>query len=89
MSRAEIRLYPPTVWTFNPPHSDGNTAVEVEYELYSEAMATKEVGGIICCSAAAPGVGYVKYRITRMDSTGVYAVVIVNTTRILTPGECL
>lgn len=73
-------LYPPTVWSRNTDRArETGEAEEVPYDCYLDAMKTKKVGDIIRHEAGAPGVGYVDYKITRMDETGVYAVEVANT----------
>lgn len=80
-------IYPPTVFTFNnPSYPEG---VEVKYDLYEEAMATKKVGDLITHQASAPGCGYTTYRITRMGPNGVFGVIVENTMRVMDPEECV
>jgi hypothetical protein len=66
----EKRIYPPTVF---------RGSVEVAYDIYEEAVRTRKVGDFLVHSAGAPGVGHVKYQITRIDSTGVYGIEVENT----------
>lgn len=81
-----MKLYPPTVITYNDP-SDGITPVEIPCTSYLEAVANQKVGDIIRHYAGAPGTGYVDYRITRIDKTGVYASIVRNTMRELQAWE--
>lgn len=76
----EILIYPPKVFSRNTPraHETGE-AEEVEYDIYKETVRTKQVGGILLHTAGAPGVGHVKYQITRIDETGVYGIEVENT----------
>lgn len=83
----ERRIYPPTVWTFNAPHSDGKTPVEIPYSLYRHAIENHRVGDVIRSYASAPGTGYVDQKITRIDETGVYAVTVESTVRELQPWD--
>ena len=64
----EELLYPPIVYD-----GEGN---EHPYELYYMHMEKNKVGDIVRSSIAAPGYGYVEYRITRMDDSGIYGVLV-------------
>jgi hypothetical protein len=76
---SEVLLYGPEVLTYNDPeHPDG---IVVPSEMYEDAMYNHKVGDIVRHEVGAPGIGYVKYRITRMDETGIYAVVVKSTAR--------
>lgn len=75
----EEQIYPPKVF-----NAEGR---EIEYDLYNTTKAHKKIGDILMHWAGAPGTGYVKYQITRIDDTGVYGIEIENTIRELDPSE--
>jgi hypothetical protein len=87
LRRALEPLYPAKVWTFNV-HEGGNgpdqPAVEVDYKLYQETVATKRVGDLLRHDLAAPGYGYREYRIVLMNEVGVYAILVKDRGGILT-----
>lgn len=56
-------------------------------EVYEEYTRTRKVGDVVRAYAGAPGTGHVDHRITRIDDTGVYGVVVEDTIRELTPEE--
>lgn len=84
MSRFTVErcLYPPTVIR-------GEDGREVPYDLYHVTMRDNVVGDILCHHVAAPGTGFVRYRITRMDESGVWAVVHEDRSRMLTLGDVI
>lgn len=76
----ERLIYPPLCYeAYDGP--DLGHDVAVPYDLYVQTRATKEVGDTIVHEAGAPGRGHIVYRITRMDTIGVYGVVVENTIR--------
>lgn len=81
----EKRILPPTVWQYDEPCGDEGQMVP--YALYDEVMRNRHVGDELTFYAGAPGTGSITHRITRMDETGVYGVVVSNTIRELTPAE--
>lgn len=85
----EKRIYPPTCWSYNGPDGPMDEPVEKPYECYLHTVATKKVGDTLCAYAGAPGTGRVVHRITRIDETGVYGIVIENTIRELEPWEVM
>jgi hypothetical protein len=79
----EKKLVSPTVGRY-----DENDVMQiVPSELLEEYSRTKRVGDTLCSFAGAPGTGRVIERITRMDATGIYGVVVENTMRELEPWE--
>lgn len=78
-------LYPPKCFTFNDPKYPHG--VLVDCDLYTEAMRTKKVGNTITHEVGAPWAGFITYRITKMDATGVYADVICDTSYVLDPED--
>jgi len=92
----EIKLYSPTVWSYNhldqnghalPGH--GHVCREIPYSIYQETVKNRKVGDVIRSYAGAPGIGYVEHRITKIDETGVYAVEIENTVKELTADDVM
>jgi hypothetical protein len=75
---SEECLYSPMI--FNPNITMEH---EVPNELYINAMRDLHVGDKVQHTVSAPGVGFQEYMITRMDETGVWAILIRSTVRIL------
>lgn len=84
MSQEKL-IYPPTVYQY----TSRDEGAEIPYSLYEDAMARKAVGDTIQHDAGGPGIGSIRYRITRMDATGVYGEVLFNTMREMTPEEAM
>ena len=82
----EKRIYPARVSKFLP-NGELDPAGK-PYDLY-ENHKNDPVGTILHHEAGAPGIGYCREMITRIDKTGVYGVQIENTMRILDPSECV
>lgn len=80
----EVLVYPPTCVRYvnGEPKS-------VDYDCYVEAMDNRKVGDVVTAYAGAPGTGHISHRITRMDTSGVYGVVVENTMRELDPSEVI
>lgn len=83
----ERKIYPRRVITYNAPHSDGDTPVEIDNELYLETVRTKKVGDLVVAHAGAPGTGRLVERITRIADDAIYGVVVEDTIRDLKPWE--
>lgn len=75
------QIYAPKVYT--TPGMDE----PVDSELYLKAKAENKVGDEVTHHAGAPGTGYVTWRITRIDDTGVWGFQVENTVRELEPSE--
>ena len=62
---------------------------EVKIILSAEHIGDKKVGDDLFCSAGAPGVGHVIYRITHIADAWVYGYEIENTIRMLDPEDVI
>jgi hypothetical protein len=78
----EKLLVPRIVYRYETP--EAINPVKVDESRYCD---TYEVGESRSWAVAAPGIGRIKYRVTRIDSEGVWGVMIEDTTRILDPSE--
>lgn len=56
---------------------------------YKQTIFPSKVGENYQISVGAPGIGYIKYKITKIDKKGMWGVIIENTVRILEPYECI
>ena len=76
-------MFPRIAWSFNPEDgSDGKKAVRVERDT-----PPLTVGETIVESVAAPGIGKVSWKVTRVDRRGVWGVVTKNTVREMTAAD--
>lgn len=62
---------------------------KVEPADFSDDVARYEVGQTVRYDYAAPGSGYVEYRVTRVDDEGVWGIELTNTLHILDPWEVI
>lgn len=80
-------LYPSQVWRYDSPGSQEGRMVP--YDLYEDSVRRHKVGDVITHEVAAPGIGRVQYRVTRIDSSGVWAAEVSNTSRELTAADVI
>jgi hypothetical protein len=84
----EFCLYPPKIYGGYASGDPRNDEAH-DYDLYIKTMQENKVGDRITHTYAAPGIGQVTYKITRMDETGVYAKVVRDSGRILTISDVI
>lgn len=68
---------------------EGDGCIPVPNDLYTEGMKKLSVGQVLRQHVCTPGTGYIEYRITRLDETGIYGIEIENTIRELTVSEVI